>query len=98
MRSAELAPPMHGEVAIGVRTAGMNPVDDKHYRPGDDPSVLSLPIGNEVAGGITAIGPDTRLASGGERLATRSSHSVSRATEPSAASRKRRVFDLLSSR
>jgi NADPH:quinone reductase len=65
MRPVELAPPGPGEVAVEVRAAGMNPVDYKHFRRGGDPSVLPLPIGDEISGVVTAIGPDTQLASGG---------------------------------
>jgi NADPH:quinone reductase len=65
MQSVALAPPQPGEVNIEVRAAGMNPVDYKRFKPGGDPSVLPLPVGDEVAGVVTAIGPDTQLASGG---------------------------------
>ena len=56
--------PGAGEVTIRVRAAGVNPADAKHVaaeRPG-----VSLPvaIGYEVAGSITAIGPDTQIGSG----------------------------------
>ena len=65
MRNVDLAPPRPGEVTIEVRAAGMNPVDFKHFMPGGDPNVLPLRIGDEVAGIITAMGPDTQLATGG---------------------------------
>lgn len=64
LRTVELPPPQTGEVTIEVRAAGMNPVDYKHLRAGGDPSVLPLPIGEEVAGVISAIGPDTPIATG----------------------------------
>jgi NADPH:quinone reductase-like Zn-dependent oxidoreductase len=57
-------PPGPGEVTIDVRAAGMNPVDFKLLRSGDRDQ-LPKPIGLEVAGVITAIGPDTTIASGG---------------------------------
>jgi NADPH:quinone reductase len=57
--------PGPGEVTIDVRAAGMNPADAKHIAPGQDPKLLPLPIGYEVAGVVTAFGPDTELASGG---------------------------------
>jgi NADPH:quinone reductase len=57
--------PGPGEVTIDVRAAGMNPADAKHIAPGQDPALLPLPIGYEVAGVVTALGPDTELASGG---------------------------------
>jgi len=43
----------------------MNPADYKHIAPGQDRRLLPLSIGFEVAGIVTAIGPDTQLASGG---------------------------------
>ncbi len=57
--------PGHGHVTIGVRASGMNPADAKHIAPGQDPKLLPLPIGYEVAGVITALGPGAQLASGG---------------------------------
>jgi NADPH:quinone reductase len=60
--------PEHGQVTIGVRAAGMNPADAKHIAPGQDPKLLPLPIGYEVAGVVTALGPGTQLASGGGAL------------------------------
>jgi NADPH:quinone reductase len=57
--------PGHGQVTIGVRASGMNPADAKHIAPGQDPKLLPLPVGFEVAGVITALGPGTDLASGG---------------------------------
>ncbi len=55
----------HGHVTIGVRGVGMNPADAKHIAPGQDAKLLPLPIGFEVAGVVTALGPETELASGG---------------------------------
>lgn len=63
----ELPAPGSGEVAISVRAIGVNPTDYKTisgYR-GRDPERLPLPIGREVAGVVSALGPDTELASGG---------------------------------
>lgn len=60
----EVAAPGHGEVTIDVRAAGMNPADTKHTRQGD-PADLPIPIGYEVAGVLSAVGPDTEIASGG---------------------------------
>jgi NADPH:quinone reductase len=57
--------PGPGQVRIDVRAAGMNPADAKHIAPGQDRKLLPLSIGYEVAGIVSAIGPDTRLASGG---------------------------------
>ena len=61
----ELGPPEPGEVTIEVRAAGMNPADYKHFAAGQDPSLLPLTVGYEVAGVISDIGPDTEIASGG---------------------------------
>jgi NADPH:quinone reductase-like Zn-dependent oxidoreductase len=56
--------PGRDQVTIGVRASGMNPADAKHIAPGQDPKLLPLPIGYEVAGVVTALGPGTQLASG----------------------------------
>jgi NADPH:quinone reductase len=61
----DVADPGPGEVTIGVRACGMNPADAKHIAPGQDRALLPLPIGYEVAGVVTALGPGTTLASGG---------------------------------
>ncbi|REJ04472.1 NADP-dependent oxidoreductase [Microbacterium bovistercoris] len=56
--------PGHGEVTIEVRAAGVNPADAKHLavaRPGVN---LPAPIGYEVSGVITAVGPDTEIVTG----------------------------------
>src|SRR5580704_18728968 len=63
--SLDLAAPQGGEVTIEVRAAGMNPADYKHFGPGQEPSLLPLTIGYEVAGVISAIGSDTEIATGG---------------------------------
>jgi NADPH2:quinone reductase len=60
----EVAAPAPGEVTIDVRAAGMNPADTKHTRQGD-PADLPIPIGYEVAGVLSAVGPDAEIASGG---------------------------------
>jgi NADPH:quinone reductase len=57
--------PGPGQVTVDVRAAGMNPADAKHVAPGQDRKLLPLSVGYEVAGVVTAIGPDTELASGG---------------------------------
>jgi NADPH:quinone reductase len=57
--------PGRGQVAIDVGACGMNPADAKHIAPGQDPKLLPLSLGFEVAGVVTALGPDTELASGG---------------------------------
>ena len=62
---AAVPDPGHGQVTIDVRASGMNPADAKHIAPGQDRSLLPLPIGYEVAGVVRALGPGTELASGG---------------------------------
>ena len=57
--------PGPGQVTVGVRACGMNPADAKHIAPGQDPKLLPLSIGFEVAGVVTALGPDTELVLGG---------------------------------
>jgi NADPH:quinone reductase len=63
--TVELPDPEPGQVTVEVRAAGMNPADYKHFSAGQDPSLLPLTTGFEVAGVIAAIGPDTQIASGG---------------------------------
>ncbi|WP_144763583.1 NADP-dependent oxidoreductase [Curtobacterium sp. 9128] len=60
----DVRPPGRGEVTIAVRAAGMNPADTKHTRAAA-PDAYPIPIGYEVAGVISAIGPETEIASGG---------------------------------
>jgi len=62
---AEVPSPRQGEVTIEVRAAGMNPADAKHVASRGDRSRLPLPIGYEVAGVLSDLGPDTEIASGG---------------------------------
>lgn len=52
--------PGPGEVTIAVRAAGVNPFDYKLYSGafGTDPSKLPIRLGLEVAGVVTAVGPD----------------------------------------
>lgn len=67
---AEVPAPGAGQVTIGVRAAGMNPADYKHLSGAADAdrSILPQPIGYEVAGTITGIGPGTEIASGGGKV------------------------------
>src|ERR1700761_9421326 len=67
VREVEVPDPGPGEVTIEVRAAGMNPVDFKLFSGtrGADPDALPLPVGLEVAGVLTAVGPGTSIASGG---------------------------------
>jgi NADPH:quinone reductase len=67
VREVDVPDPGPGEVTIEVRAAGLNPVDFKLFSGarGADPDALPLPVGLEVAGVLSAIGPDTEIASGG---------------------------------
>ncbi|WP_299960066.1 NADP-dependent oxidoreductase [uncultured Modestobacter sp.] len=65
LQEHEVPPPGPGEVTIAVTAAGMNPADAKHVAREGDRSRLPIPIGYEAAGRITAVGPDTEIASGG---------------------------------
>jgi NADPH:quinone reductase len=60
----DLPRPKKGDVTIEVRAAGMNPADYKHFTPGQDPALLPLTIGYEASGVISAIGPETEIATG----------------------------------
>lgn len=60
----EPRPPGPGEVTLRVRAAGMNPADVKHVKVGK-PADFPRPVGYEVAGELTALGPDTEIATGG---------------------------------
>jgi NADPH2:quinone reductase len=62
---AHVPEPAAGEVTIEVRAAGMNPADYKHVASPGDRSALPIDIGYEAAGVVSALGPDTELASGG---------------------------------
>lgn len=65
----EVAPPGPGEVTIAVRSVGVGPADWKYISPefahASPKSVFPATIGSEVSGVITAIGPDTEIATGG---------------------------------
>jgi NADPH:quinone reductase-like Zn-dependent oxidoreductase len=52
--------PGPGEVVVDVRAAGTNPADAKSYSGawGTDPEALPLRLGYEVAGVVSAVGPD----------------------------------------
>jgi NADPH:quinone reductase len=56
--------PGPGEVTVRVRAAGMNPADAKHVAAGS-PEDFPRPVGYEIAGVLTALGPETEIASGG---------------------------------
>jgi NADPH:quinone reductase len=60
----DVPPPRSGEVVVDVRAVGMNPADYKHIAAGQNPSLLPLSLGFEVAGVISAVGRATEIASG----------------------------------
>ena len=62
--------PGPGEVTIEVRAAGVNPADHKHAARGG-PQDFPKPIGYEVSGVVTALGPDTSFSVGQEVVAYR---------------------------
>ncbi len=59
----DIAAPVPGEVTIRVIAAGVNPADAKHVARENGQS-WPVAIGYEVSGEITAVGPDTTIASG----------------------------------
>lgn len=70
---SEPASPAPGELRVRVTAAGVNPADLKHLARIADPARFPAPIGYELAGVVTAVGADTRAASGpvqvGDRVA-----------------------------
>jgi len=66
----DVPPPGPGEVTIEVCAAGVNPADLKHIGRGA-PADFPKAIGYEVAGVITALGPDTGFVVGQEVIAYR---------------------------
>ena len=56
--------PQVGQVTITVKAAGVNPADYKHVAVANPAATLPVPIGYEVSGVISDIGPDTVIASG----------------------------------
>lgn len=62
--SYDVPPPAHGEVTVEVRAAGVNPADASHVLQGKR-GPFPRGVGYEVAGVLTAIGPETEIASGG---------------------------------
>lgn len=64
LREVDVPAPRHGEVTIRVHAAGVNPADAKHVAVPKEGVSLPLPIGYEVSGVLTAVGPETSIASG----------------------------------
>lgn len=63
-------PPQRGEVTIRVHAAGVNPLDCLRYSGafGQDPDALPMPLGEELAGVVTAVGPDAVGPAGPARV------------------------------
>ena len=60
----EPSSPGPGEITVRVHAAGVNPADAKHVAAPRDGVELPVPIGYEVSGVVTAVGPDTQIGSG----------------------------------
>ncbi|WP_150956880.1 quinone oxidoreductase family protein [Microbacterium testaceum] len=60
----EVAPPGPGEVTVRIRAAGINPADAKHVAAARPGAVFPVPIGYELSGEVTAVGPDALGGSG----------------------------------
>ncbi|MDQ1136778.1 NADPH2:quinone reductase [Microbacterium sp. SORGH_AS 1204] len=61
---AEVAPPGPGEVTVRIRAAGVNPADAKHVATARPGAAYPMPIGYELSGEVTAVGPDAVGGSG----------------------------------
>ncbi|CAH0163076.1 MULTISPECIES: NADP-dependent oxidoreductase [unclassified Microbacterium] len=64
----EPAAPGSGEITIRVHAAGVNPADAKHVAAPRGGVELPVPIGYEVSGIVSAVGPDTEIGSGAVRV------------------------------
>jgi len=62
--SYDVPPPGPGEVTVEVRAAGVNPADASHVAEGRR-APYPRGVGYEVAGVLTAVGPNAEIASGG---------------------------------
>lgn len=60
----EVAAPGSGEVTIRVHAAGVNPADAKHVASARPGAEFPVPIGYELSGEVTAVGPDALGGSG----------------------------------
>lgn len=62
--------PGPGEILVSVRAAGVNQADIKVYGGvwGTDPAKLPMPLGFEVSGVVTAIGPDVSAYAVGDEV------------------------------
>lgn len=60
----EISPPGAGEVTIRVHAAGINPADAKHVAQARPGTTFPVPLGYELSGEVTAVGPDAIGGSG----------------------------------
>ncbi|OZD30928.1 alcohol dehydrogenase [Rhodococcus sp. 06-1477-1B] len=60
----EVAPPGPGEVTVRIHAAGINPADAKHVAGPRAGAQYPVPIGYELSGEVTAVGPDALGGSG----------------------------------
>ncbi|MEV7633336.1 NADP-dependent oxidoreductase [Microbacterium sp. NPDC089318] len=60
----DVAAPGAGEVTIRVHAAGVNPADAKHVATARAGVELPAPIGYEVSGVVSAVGPRTEIVTG----------------------------------
>ena len=60
----EVPAPGPGEVSVRVRAAGVNPADAKHVAQARPGAEFPVPIGYELSGEITAVGPDAQGGAG----------------------------------
>jgi NADPH:quinone reductase-like Zn-dependent oxidoreductase len=63
----DIPAPRAGEVTVRVRAAGVNPADASHVAAGKR-APFPRGVGYEIAGVLTAVGPNTEIASGGGAL------------------------------
>ena len=64
LEAYEVRAPDAGEVTIRVHAAGVNPADAKHVAAARAGVELPVPIGYEVSGVVTAVGPHTEIVTG----------------------------------
>ena len=60
--------PGRGPITVRVHAAGMNPADYKHVSQPRTGVELPVPIGYEISGEITAVGPNTVIGSGSAKV------------------------------
>lgn len=60
----DIPAPGPGEVTVRVRAAGINPADAKHVATARPGAEFPVPIGYELSGEVTAVGPDAIGGSG----------------------------------